>query len=795
MKRNFYIGWIFFGGSVRAEWTLCHSEGLVPCVSTTVPMNVLETLFRNGLVSDLFDGANRWIAESDWIMTRIFSPSERSDSDMISLGGVTSPAELYMDDKLYGNLISAFHETRFEIPSSDRSLNVTVLLKSSVKEAASKPGIEIPICPPDSWRGFCGIQYLRNPQYLFGWDWGPGTGSSGVDRVDLWKSNQRNDFFEQLVISTRMDESGARWTIQLTCIDASLHVLNIDLESESGTVILSDFSCSEFPCEISVKSVDSWWPRGYGSQPLYKLNLCTSGSVCIVRMIGFREFEIGSTNSVSGWELVWNRKKPIIIKGVNLVPTSAFRDSSIDEITELFASLDALNVNLIRQWGGGYYTRSEFFDFADRKGILVWEDLKFAGATYPVDDEQFMSELRPEISLFMARAHWRPSLVLVSMDNEVKQMLDQNWFNVSQARLDQYYDRYDVLQNHLASLVEPFRISGMVVIPTSPWEGFDDHFYDYESDCLDPASFPKSLLVSEFGYQSWCGSRCLGLSEQELSLPWTQSEFLSVRQHRAKGNEEIWNRISRQFPHLRNISVREFVWWSQVSHAVCLKSAAETFRRQDMNVGAVVWQLNDVWPTASWSLVGYDGIRKPAFFSIRNAMHHGFISLFVENGHLIVGSRTEHPPVHFEHLKVRIIDLVTGDVKTIEIPPIRIHSTDFTVIARISDICKYNCIAAVSRTNYIPLGPLDRGNISPKSFGTISIQRKSSRSFRVSVSTAPSLYIYLECNGANFDRNFFLLIPDLWDWIDLESDEDCTDPQVYHFWSFPDQPSTYIEFV
>ena len=31
----------------------------------------------------------------------------------------------------------------------------------------------------------------------------------------------------------------------------------------------------------------------------------------------------------------------------------------------------------------------------------------------------------------------------------------------------------------------------------------DVHFYDYASDCLDPAAYPRAKFVSEFGYQSW----------------------------------------------------------------------------------------------------------------------------------------------------------------------------------------------------------------------------------------------------------------------------------------------------
>jgi beta-mannosidase len=36
--------------------------------------------------------------------------------------------------------------------------------------------------------------------------------------------------------------------------------------------------------------------------------------------------------------------------------------------------------------------------------------------------------------------------------------------------------------------------------------------------------------------------------------------------------------------------------------------------------GVLVWQLNDAWPGASWSVVDYYGVRKPAFYAIKRAL-------------------------------------------------------------------------------------------------------------------------------------------------------------------------------
>jgi len=95
------------------------------------------------------------------------------------------------------------------------------------------------------------------------------------------------------------------------------------------------------------------------------------------------------------------------------------------------------------------------------------------------------------------------------------------------------------------------------------------------------------------------------------------SDFVNHRQHQPHGDQYMLLLILYNFviPQSNN-SVRDFanyIYLSQINQAVSMRIQTEAYRQaksevnsvgEGMTMGALYWQLNDVWQAPSWSSIG-----------------------------------------------------------------------------------------------------------------------------------------------------------------------------------------------
>ena len=109
--------------------------------------------------------------------------------------------------------------------------------------------------------------------------------------------------------------------------------------------------------------------------------------------------------------------------------------------------------------------------------------------------------------------------------------------------------------------------------------------------------------MSEYGFQSMPDMQSI----RKFTLPhdWNfNSEVLLTHQRSGYGNTRILDYMKKLYPVPDDFN--QLLYVSQVMQAEAIKSAILAHRaNKPFCMGSLYWQLNDCWPTASWSSIDY----------------------------------------------------------------------------------------------------------------------------------------------------------------------------------------------
>ena len=100
------------------------------------------------------------------------------------------------------------------------------------------------------------------------------------------------------------------------------------------------------------------------------------------------------------------------------------------------------NFNMLRIWGGAYYTPDYFLEQCDEKGLLIWQDFMFACSSYELDEE-FEKNIGIEVRENVRRIRHHACLGLWCGNNEMEtQTLDKCW----KPSQKQFYDYIKIFE-------------------------------------------------------------------------------------------------------------------------------------------------------------------------------------------------------------------------------------------------------------------------------------------------------------------------------------------------------------
>ncbi|XP_044013469.1 beta-mannosidase [Aphidius gifuensis] len=554
-------------------------------------------------------------------------------------------------------------------------------------ENQSKNYTVYPTCVPSSYKGECHVNHIRKMQASFSWDWGPAIPSSGI-----WRDVEIVAVKDATIIDHTIDvylDKNNKWIINVTVglevvsnsptkpVEGILEVILIiddqpkqaaELISCSKNISISS-GVNETVVSVSLTVDESkilrWWPNGYGKQNLYKLNTTlttssSSSSITKTKRIGFRTVELVQKPLANGLSFYFNINGiSIFAKGSNMIPTSIFiQQSNNKTIREhLLRYSKEANMNMMRIWGGGIYETDEFYDIADEYGIMIWQDFMFACSMYPTNEE-FIESVKIEVKQNLWRLKTHVSIVIWAGNNENEAALYGNWYGTKDSKIyrDDYIKLYvDTIKLEINKydLTRPYIVSSPTngkysddndYVKTDPYLLIygDTHRYNYFLDGWDILTYEIPRFSSEYGFQSYPSIVTLGQASkkpnEDLVL---DSKFLKHRQHLLGGDQYMKLLIAKNLniPKTNNSKqdFESYVYLSQVNQAQAMKVQTESYRQtkssindagEGMTMGALYWQLNDVWAAPTWSSIDYIGRWK--------LLHHYAVNFFAP---VIVSSR------------------------------------------------------------------------------------------------------------------------------------------------------------
>jgi beta-mannosidase len=330
--------------------------------------------------------------------------------------------------------------------------------------------------------------------------------------------------------------------------------------------------------------------------------------------------------------------KPLYMKGANYIPSDAFlsRVTKKDYEKILLSAKDA-NMNMLRVWGGGVYEDDYFYDLCDKYGINVWQDFMFAGTMVP-GDKAFFDNVKEEVQYQVKRLRHHPSIVLWCGNNESDEAF-KNWgwqksMNMSKQDSTRLWKDYvRLFQDSIPKWVKEVD-DKRPYISSSPLFGWgrkqsitegDSHYWGtwWGLEDIEVVKNKTGRFVSEYGMQAMPNYSSI----EKFTLPEDRhlfSDVLKAHQKAGKGFTKLNSYLNRYFidsTKVKNMKVEDYTYLTQCLQYYSLKNIIGIHRsKAPYNMGTLVWQLNDCWPVASWSVTDYYNRQpKAAWYAMREA--------------------------------------------------------------------------------------------------------------------------------------------------------------------------------
>lgn len=632
--------------------------------SAHVPGSVYADLMADGTMPDPFWRENELDAfermKKDYVYQRTFTVTEaqlaHAHVELVCEGLDTlahvslNGREIAFADNMH---ITWVWDVKEQLHTGENTLEIRFdsPILYCAKKAEEAPGWESSDATP-------GFRHLRKAHCMFGWDWGPRLPDVGIWRpifLRTWDAARlENALMLQahhdgvVDVTIRPEIAGeSAWSAEITAPDGEVLTLPETTATEQV---------------ITIEHPQLWWPNGLGKQPLYRVTVRLATGDTRMWRIGLR------TMTVSREKDEWGEEFCHVVNGVKVFAMGADyipEDNILARVTpertrRLLEDCKAANFNAIRVWGGGYYPDDAFYDICDELGLLVWQDLMYACAFYDLTPD-FERSICAETHQNVARLRHHASLALICGNNEMEMFMAGANSALINHRTWEFVPTYP---HHITDYVKMFEYILPAIVketapqtywwPASPSSGGnfdapndenrgDNHYWDVWHGEKPFTEYRKFFFryASEFGFQSF---PCLK-SVKQFTLPDDRNIFSRVmerHQRNQAANGKILSYLSQTFRYPNSFD--DLLYASQLMQAEAIRYGVEHWRRnRGRCMGAIIWQLNDIWPVASWASIDYYGRWKALHYAAKRFFAPVMISAEEE------GELSQNPKINEYH--------------------------------------------------------------------------------------------------------------------------------------------------
>lgn len=637
-------------------------DAAVPALPARVPGSVHDDLRAAGMLPDWNVGLNsnqcEWVNNRHWrYRCTLHIPASWQDrSIVLCADGLDHSGWICVDGRRAGQFDGALKRHEVDLSSHLRPGQTAELA------IVFDPSPRIP--------GNCGytskITQIK-PRFGYGWDW-----CAPLVNIGIWDAltlrARASAHIKDLIVTSDLDESLRTGLLKIRgrlagpARETRLRFQVIG-DDGNGKVILDEVRGGQanLAADISLADVRPWWPAHLGDQPLYRLRielLASNGQVlqCEQRTVGFRRIRwsanAGAPPGAAKYVCRAN-DRPVFLKGINWVPLSPFYGSvSRDQYEARLRQYVAMNVNVLRVWGGGPLERFDLYDLCDRLGLLVWQEFPLSSSlleNWPPETPEVVDELaRVALDYVQRRAH-HASLTVWCGGNELQGSLDG-----SKSGQGKPVDLAHPCIARFAALLsehDPAR-AFFPTSPSGPRFEFNNetrgkglhHDVHGPWKILTRAALAAywndddSLLRSEVGAPGM--ARSDAIVRHAGQLPCWPPDMRGL----------YWTHHARQWPPLPSTEadfgpwdsgdeaqLPQMVRCSQFAQAENYRYAIESCRRRTLACsGILLWMGHDLYQMASNnSVIEHDGVPKLACYAVGNAMAPLHISARFDS--LVVG--------------------------------------------------------------------------------------------------------------------------------------------------------------